>query len=127
MMSNAIKFSAPHSTVTVTLRYSQIGSSGATSAELTLEETILLKESTRTTTPSPSKEELKMCGDGTASSADSFGGAEGEVKDVDMREKGAEEDIVIVNGKECKKYGLIIVSFVDCGVGISKVYVDLYG
>lgn len=140
-MSNAIKFSAPHSTITVTLRESHIGSPGMAEAvttaeggdDLTLEETVLLQESNIgasaespcqaiTSSKSPRKEEeLSMRGGGGARSANSFDGVEGEARKADMWHGEAEDDFITVNGKKCEKFGLIIVSFVDSGVGVSKV------
>jgi len=114
-MSNAIKFTPPRGTVTISVKSSRVGYERQEDSDLknlSEEELILV---TNSHDKSYADAKFGHCGESNSESVDDIVGDSKKVA-------GPEHDksVLYVDGKRYKKYSSIIVSFLDTGVGICK-------
>jgi signal transduction histidine kinase len=113
-MSNAIKFTPTCGTVTISLKLSHMDNPGEIESQkhMTEEEVILFANSQNwdSNYAGTEKDGLKP-----------VKGGESAEQGRGTNNTDAVENSTVVDGKRYKKYGTVIVSFVDTGAGISKV------
>jgi hypothetical protein len=124
-MSNGIKFTHDGGVVTITLKCSHIrdGTGTDTDSGLTEEEMILLaNEQVRKATELSVGQIRGFTSFEAKVTTNDKGGGKSDENENEVTVDVDDDDVaVMVDGKEYKKYGRLIVSFVDTGAGVSKV------
>ena len=129
-MSNALKFTPPHGTVTIALKASQLENADKMESDqsLTKEEAVLLPKYRAEALPpffAAGEGDVDLHSDSAdfKKDVDVYRDVSAHEEDADTKKSEAhdESDHATVDGKEFKKFCICIASFVDTGAGISKV------